>query len=114
MMRRNAFLLWILILISFTAGCATRDRYTYDAIRADTQNAAARPDGQGIHAEAELPDGPLSLQDAIRIALVNNPDLQMAAARIRQTDALIEKSRPALYPTLGFYTEYLRGNAPFT
>ena len=112
MMRRNAFLVWILLLISFTAGCATRDRYAYDAIRADTQNAAARPEGQRVNPQTVLPEGPLSLRDAIRIALVNNPDLQMAAARIRQTDALIEKSRSAFYPTLGFYTEYLRGNAP--
>lgn len=109
---RNICFAWLIFLIGFTAGCVSPERYRYDTIRDDALTSAISPGGNVARPIRVLPEGPLSLQEAVRIALINNPDLQMAAARIRQTEALIEKSQAAFYPTLGFYTEYLRGNAP--
>jgi len=109
---RNICFTWFVFLIGFMSGCVSPERYRYDTIRNDALTAAVSPGGNAARPIRVLPEGPLSLQEAVRIALINNPDLQMAAARIRQTDALIEKSQAAFYPALGFYTEYLRGNAP--
>ena len=112
MVLRHFFLTGLIFLLGLTAGCAPRERYTYDAIRDDALTATVTPSRPVVDPIRVLPEGSLSLKDAVRIALINNPDLQMAAARIRQTEALIEKSQAAFYPSLGFYTEYLRGNAP--
>lgn len=111
-MRRHFFLTGLIFLLGFAAGCPSPERYTYDAIRNDTFSGMAPPGVAQTHPAHVLPEGSLSLKDAVRIALINNPDLQMAAARIHQTEALIEKSQVAFYPRLGFYTEYLHGNAP--
>lgn len=112
MVRRHFFLVGLIFLLGFAAGCTSPERYTYNAIRNDVLSGMATPGVDQTHPDHVVPDGSLSLKDAVRIALINNPDLQMAAARIRQTEALIEKSQVAFYPHLGFYTEYLHGNAP--
>ena len=109
-MVRNLFLGW---LISLTLlGCMSRQRYTYEAIRQDALTETGHWRSRPADPVTVLPQGPLSLEEAIRVAMVNNPDRQMAAARIRQTEALMAKSQAAFYPRLNFYTEYLRGNAP--
>jgi len=109
---RNLFLGGLIFLVVCQAGCITRERYAYDAIQQDVLAEGNHRIRGLAHPEKILPDGPLALKEAIHIAVVNNPDRQMAAARIRQTEALIAKSRAAFYPALNFYTEYLRGNAP--
>ena len=55
---------------------------------------------------------PLSLADAIKVAVVNNPDSAMASARIIQAEAMIEMSKSSFWPNIGFYTEYLQGDTP--
>ena len=55
---------------------------------------------------------PITLKDAIRIALANNPDSNMAAARIRKAEAMLCRTDSLFYPYLGFYTEYSHGDAP--
>lgn len=104
-------ILAIVCVLSF--GCASHDRYAYDVIREkDRSPAAGRTGRVDVQPQAVAPGGALSLEDAVRTALANNPDLQMTAARIRQSEALVAKARTAYYPTLHFYTEYQHGNAP--
>lgn len=55
---------------------------------------------------------PVSLNDAIQIALENNPDNKIAVARIKQAKAMIEKANANFFPFLGFYTQYSQGDAP--
>jgi len=56
----------------------------------------------------------LTLSDAIRMALVHNPDTGMARFRIRQAEAVVERAKAEFYPTVGVYTEYIQGDAPST
>lgn len=55
---------------------------------------------------------PLTLEGAIQIALDNNPDSAMAVARIKHAQAMLEMTRASFMPEVGFYTEYLQGDAP--
>ncbi len=95
----------------------SEDKYSYPQIREEYSDTVCRLDGMassgsGTGGEVCVLDKPVSLADAIKIALKNNPDTQMAAARIDQAGALIEKADSAFYPTLGLYTEYMQGNSP--
>ena len=56
--------------------------------------------------------GPLTLVKVIRIALLNNPDMDMAVARIQQSEAMLDEAMSAFWPVIGVYGEYLQGNAP--
>jgi outer membrane protein TolC len=105
-------LIWLVMLLCLEAGCATPERYRYDAIREDYQSDVDRRNGTAAHPLEPIPEGPLDLEEAIRIAVANNPDRQMAAARIRQSEAVLKQAEAAFYPNLAFYTEYLGGNAP--
>ncbi|HSO19173.1 MAG TPA: TolC family protein [Desulfosarcina sp.] len=110
-MRRCHPLLGALLVLVLSNACGLQDRYAYDAIR-ESYPAAPSRGRSPLPASPALPEGALSLEDAIRVAVANNPDLQMAAARIRQAEALAAKARSAYYPSVNVYTEYLRGNAP--
>jgi outer membrane protein TolC len=101
-----------MMLLALAAGCATHARYRYDAIQEAHRSDALRPSGGAASLLQRIPEGPLGLDEAIRIAVANNPDRQMAAARILQSEALLQKAEAAFYPSLAFYTEYLGGNAP--
>ena len=54
----------------------------------------------------------VSISEAINLALANNPELEMARARIRQAESELAAAESAFWPTLGFYTEYTTGDAP--
>ena len=119
MMRGEVRLSLLPVFLVFTffllSGCASKDNYRYENIQKDyaarlpiPKNTAASNRRQP---EVNL-DRPLSLADAIQMALVNNPDKQMANARINQSQALVERANAAFYPAFGFYTEYLQGDAP--
>lgn len=77
---------------------------------APTAAGAAEPTGQD--AGSCQFTGPLTLDEALRNARANNPDIRMAAARIRKAQALLEQSRAPFYPYVGLYTEYLQGDTP--
>ena len=111
-LRRFSVMLALLTLILLAAGCATPERYRYDAIQAAHRADVLRRSGRAASPLQPIPAGPLGLDEAIRIAVANNPDRQMAAARILQSEALLQKAEAAFYPSLAFYTEYLGGNAP--
>ncbi|MCJ7618287.1 MAG: TolC family protein [Desulfobacterales bacterium] len=106
----------ILSLFLVTCGCFSTDKYTYESIRKEYSKVIyddvvpTKVSKTEQYTCALL--NPISLNDAIQIALANNPDNKMAIARIKQAEAMIEKANANFSPTLGFYTEYSQGNAP--
>jgi outer membrane protein TolC len=96
-------------------GCASKDKYRYENIQKDYAARLPAPENTATTNRGQ-PDvdlqRPLSLTEAIKVTLVNNPDKQMANARINQSRALVERANAAFYPAFGFYTEYLQGDAP--
>jgi len=109
----------IVIILSFfliTCGCFSHDKYTYESIRQeyakvicdDVFSTKVSKTEQYTCALQE----PVSLNDAIQIALENNPDNKIAVARIKQAKAMIEKANANFFPFLGFYTQYSQGDAP--
>ena len=54
----------------------------------------------------------LTIDQAVATALASNPDMEMAAARILESQAMVKESRAAFWPSLQLYTEYLRADAP--
>jgi len=93
------------------------DKYSYPNILDEYADTVCRLEGMvapgpGTQGPVCMLDKPITLTDAIEIALKNNPDNQMAVARIEQARAMIQKADSAFYPTLGFYTEYMQGNSP--
>ncbi|MEZ4567986.1 MAG: TolC family protein [Desulfobacterales bacterium] len=55
---------------------------------------------------------PLTLSNAIEIALANNPELLQAVARMAQARAMQSLADAAFWPAVGAYTEYMQGDAP--
>jgi outer membrane protein TolC len=107
-------LLFATSLCLLFSGCL-KERYTYPNIKAESKIKPPLPDLQPQRpAEAiqELLSRPITLGDAIKIALQNNPDVDMAIARIRQSDAMIDEATAAFFPVLSFYGEYMQGDAP--
>jgi len=106
----------ILSLFLITCGCFSTDKYNYESIRREYSkvicNDAVSTKVSKIEQYTCALLNPISLNDAIQIALANNPDNKMAIARIKQAEAMIEKANANFFPFLGFYTEYSQGNAP--
>ena len=104
----------LLVLVLFFNGCV-KERYTYNDIKAKYKvNTTSSPikalERQKLRQEAL--SGAVSLEKAIRVALLNNPDIDMAVSRIRQSDAMIEEANATFLPVLSFYGEYMQGDAP--
>ncbi len=99
-----------LCLLALTAGCAPQRSYTYQAALA---RAGAPPAEKAPAKEAE-PDlaGPLNLRRAIGIALKGNPDRTAALARIRQSEAMVDRAMAPFWPALSVDAAYQRGDAP--
>ncbi len=108
----------LLLLGGWTAsGCVSNHRYTYATIRAEHADPAGKDpsgkDSEGSPAPV-LPDPstPLGLEEAVRMALANNPDVDVAIARIRQSEAMIDRALAAFWPAVSVYSEYSEGEAP--
>lgn len=108
---------FICMLPLIVLGCTVNTEYMYKQIvseynlerfktKQDTQ-AEFRPDLSRL-------GEPISVIDAIKIALYNNPDIDFAIARIRQSAATIDEANAAFWPVFSFYTEYVRGDSPST
>ena len=50
-----------------------------------------------------------TLQELLRIAFTNNYDLRIAIARVEQTRAIVEQSRSAFFPQIGYQAGVSRG-----
>jgi outer membrane protein TolC len=100
---------------ALTGGCAPHRTYNYEEIVAEySRKASADPPAAQPEFKPDLTflAQPIGMADAIRIALHNNPDIEMAASRIRQSEAMIDEVNAAFRPTLNIYTEFLAGDAP--
>ena len=116
-MRYLTLALLVAFLLSMFGGCISLKpkTYTYDEIQKEYANTICSLSPL----EKEEADtgtcaltASISLTDAVKIALKNNPGLKMASARIRQANAGLVKAKSPFYPTIGFYTEYTNGDAP--
>ncbi len=98
-----------------SAPFSNSDQYSYEKIYKTYGHLACNHQSDSQTAETPAPcstDQPLTLQKAITIARANNPDSNMAAARIHQAQALLQKARAPFYPFLRMYSEYTQGDAP--
>jgi len=95
-------------------GCAERERYTYERIKRTYKAQEPGPAAKESRAipAPQLPQEPLSLHQAVILALQGNPEVEMALARIRQAQAMIDEATASFWPVLSVYGEYLQGNAP--
>lgn len=113
--------LLIFVLAGIFSSCATPDRYTLSSIQADYAGAASVEDdvwagvfeinGTGLKSP-ESTNAPMTIRDVLFITLKNNPDLNQAQARIQEAAAMTDIVKAAFWPSLGFYTEYMQGDAP--
>jgi len=114
--RKIFFLLFTNGLLMFLlSGCMSAHRYTYAQII--KPHARENPVGSPESPPPPKPDlfslsKPLSLAQAVRLALTHNPNMDMALARIRQSEALIDEALAAFWPRVTLSAEYLQGNAP--
>jgi len=103
------------LLCCFLVGCLNQEKYSYIRIKAEYEGRRAVQKGTGIGstpADERTPSRPLSLAAAISIALENNPDIDMAIARIHQSEAMVDASTASFWPAFSVYGEYLQGDAP--
>ncbi len=113
-------LLAVALLCAFPS-CRHSDRYDYQHIKKEYDKpvkAAAslpppvRTDPPQTPLKGMKAAGFLTLEKVIRVALRNNPDMDMAVARIQQSEAMLDEAMSAFWPVIGVYGEYLQGNAP--
>jgi len=115
-----SILFLLAICLPFAGACEHRNRYTYDQIKKahETPKAVAGiakpvrtcplPPPEEVLRKA----GTLTLTRAIQIALERNPDVDMALARIQQSEAMLDEALSAFWPVISVYGEYMQGNAP--
>lgn len=111
--RLTLFSLMIFLCVS-SSGAFCSERYDYEKIK----NAypayycpASAEAGSKEKAFCIL-DQTLTLKLALDMALKNNPDTQVAEARIRQSETMLKKANAAFMPVVNVYTEYTRGDFP--
>ncbi len=59
-----------------------------------------------------FPAGPLTLQDAVALALTNNPDVRAASERIAIAEAQVGEATAAFYPKVSTSLSYTRTDQP--
>jgi outer membrane protein TolC len=94
-------------LASALVGCSGPSGYAPPPAPAPIRAEASRP-------ADEAPSGPLSAREAVRLALVRNPDVASARARIETARAALDSSYAPFWPRLSAEAAYLRGDAPST
>lgn len=111
----HVFLCFLLASVMIPPGVFSLERYGYERIKNDFSDyycpIAVKNGEPG--AQEPCPLGTtLTLKAALSLALDNNPDTQIAAARIAQSKTLLDQSRAAFMPQVNVYTEYTRADAP--
>ncbi|MCB2191689.1 MAG: TolC family protein [Deltaproteobacteria bacterium] len=100
-------------LLLLAGGCATAQPRSYQAIK--NQHPATleseKTKGSGALPEAKVP-ARLSLRQAVGLALDHSPDQEIALARIRQSEALVDQALAAFWPVIRAQGSYQRGDAP--
>jgi outer membrane protein len=108
----------IIVALILLTTCSQDNRHTYQTVSSAYRTA---PQNHGIEAKkphqpapggpAE-PSGRIDIQEAVAVAIRSNPEVEMALSRIAQSEAMIDEARAAFWPSLGFYSEYVEGDAP--
>lgn len=109
-----------LLLALLVLGCASYQPITYDSVKREFAPSGGRVGGgesrTSLTQTGEGPardwSRPLSLAEAVRLALVHNPEQEMAWQRVRQAEAMLDQSLAAFLPMISLYTEYARGDVP--
>lgn len=116
---RSLFFFFFLLLTTALSavGCLSdksRHGYHYDDIQSDYKalQGSMPLAGQQPSSQPRAVNQPLNLKEVIDIALANNPDKMMAVARISQAEADLMRANSAFFPSIGFYAEYMEGDAP--
>jgi outer membrane protein len=101
------------LALALGAGCAKTQAPNYQAIKADYAAAPVKGEraASGALPEAKVPAS-LSLRQAVGLALAHSPDQEMALARIRQSEALVDQALAAFWPVIRAQGAYQRGDAP--
>ncbi|MBT9447947.1 MAG: TolC family protein [Desulfobacterales bacterium] len=106
-----------LIIFIVFLGCASSKEYSYERIVSEQSLAHVRkqPTARSeFEPDLSRLERPVSVLDSIRIAINNNPDIDIAVSRIRESEATIDEANAAFWPRLAFYTEYIKGDSPST
>jgi hypothetical protein len=113
--RLSTYCLISLVIVLF-GGCRSAEKYFYNADKYTYKNTRQtyahlacnyKEESEISAASTSAPcstDQPLSLKKAVEIAQANNPDINMATARIHQARALMQLARAPFYPFVKFYT----------
>lgn len=111
---KGVFTLCLILLAQWTvllSGC-TPPRYVYEEIKTTYGRGKNGALASASKAHPDVPSGPITLRDAIGLVLENNPEIDMAVARIRQSEAMIDEALSAFWPVVSAYAEYMQGDAP--
>ncbi len=92
------------------AGCVTRAAYREPPRGAPAAASPARTPAE--RAGPSAPTGALGLTEAVRLAHANNPDLEVAGARVEAAAAMLAASEAALWPRLVLDLGWTRSDAP--
>jgi len=60
----------------------------------------------------DIPDHPISLKEALKLALTHSQEIKQIIARIDQAEAGIQIAKAAFFPKISLYTEYANSNDP--
>ncbi len=107
----------IFVAFLFSCGCTVNKEYSYEGIAAEygfessETKAAAKPE---FKPDLSCLEKPISVLDGIRIAIHNNPDVDIAISSIRQAEAVIDEANAVFWPVFSFYTEYTKADSPST
>jgi outer membrane protein len=96
-------------MLTLAGGCFSPGHFEYEAVVIEY---APSPDQQLVALSPEVEERPLTLPQAIGLALEHNPGQEQAVARIRQARAAVAETRSAFWPQVSAFSEYLQGDAP--
>ena len=128
-MNRYHLILLSVLLPAVVSGCGFFPEYSASQVRAEYADVSDPPTQSVLNNQTNTPGktssaipssaesqielkDPLSLSRAMDIAIANNPNLQQAVHRMAQARAMKELSDAAFWPAVGFYTQYMQGDAP--
>lgn len=108
----------VFVIVALATACTVRRNYSYEKTLAEqTEQTPLSPSDNRTTEKRAASDlfsssQPLGIQEAIAVAFQNNPDVNMAVARVRQSEAMLDEANAAFWPALSIYTEYMKGDAP--
>jgi outer membrane protein len=100
-----------LVGVFVLAGCASVELRTLGTSQPPPPSFPA-PAGLPDHSLASAPDHPLSLDEAVALALERNPDFLAAAERIAEAEAGVGEVTSGFYPQVGARLGYVRTDNP--